>query len=114
MAKQFNMTVGLLLPEPVTTHDIVLEYLINFPPEMPKEFHPHSKMVKEFQLHRVPQPINGIEQLKKMIDTHILVLKPLDPLMLEALTYKDQDGQEKVSSAFTTFCASCVRWGSEC
>ena len=69
---------------------------------------------KEFQLHRVPQPINGIEQLKKMIDTHILVLKPLDPLMLEALTYKDQDGQEKVSSAFTTFCASCVRWDSEC
>ena len=97
MAKEFRMAVGILLPDPITTHDIVLEYLVNFPSEMPKEFHPHSKLVKELLVNKVPQPIHGIEQLKKMVDAHVLILKPLDPLMLESLTYKDQDGNEQVS-----------------
>ena len=104
MAKAFDMAVGILLPEPVTTHDIVLDYVANWPPgsEVPKEFVPHSWTLKQMHLGtKIPQPINGIEQLRKMFEDNVLILKPVDPLMLEALTFKDEDGEAKVK---------CVLW----
>ena len=104
MAKEFDMAVGILLPEPVATHDIVLEYVANWPPgsEEPMEFMPYSRTLKEVHKGtKIPQPINGIEQLRKMFENNVLILKPVDPIMLEALTFKDEDGEAQVK---------CVMW----
>ena len=112
MAKAFGMAVGILLPEPAATHDIVLEYVANWPPgsEVPKEFVPHSRTLKQMQSGtKLPLPINGIEQLRKMFEENVLILKPLDPLMLEALTFKDEDGEAKVKCVLGKILTFCVR-----
>jgi hypothetical protein len=90
-AKKHKLAVGLLLPEPVTTHDIVLEYMIRANiNDMPKEYHPHTQAVKDLLINKVPQPINGIEQFKKMIDRSVVILRPVDPFNVETFTYKDE------------------------
>lgn len=95
MAKDYNLPVGMLLPEPSSTRILVAEYLnCN---DMPPEVLEHSHAVKEKIVRdmKVPQPVNSIEMLKKMCDDHVLILKALDPFHREALMVELADGEKQ-------------------
>lgn len=97
MAQDYNVPVGMLLPEPSSTRVLVAEYLNC--EGMPPEFLDHSHVVKEKigRDMKVPQPVNSIEMLKKMCEEHVLVLKALDPFHRDILMIELADGEKQVS-----------------
>ena len=91
-AKENQVPVGLLLPEPNSSLVLVAQYLELESHDMPEEMVFHSKAVKDLmgKTMKVPQPINGIEILKKMCEDHVLVLEALDPNYEEVLKVEIQ------------------------
>jgi hypothetical protein len=102
IAKDHGMPVGVLLPEPVLTHNLMLEFLLNAEGGMPPELKRHNDMVKELNLMKVPQPINGIEVLKKMSEKNVLVCQAIDPSHEDLFTSEDALGNKQVVSSATT------------
>ena len=97
IAKEHGMPVGLLLSQPTHTHNLVLERFVSDHDGLPHELKRHNDLVKELHLHmKVPQPINGIEVLKKMAADNVIVCQAIDPLHAEQFEHEDDLGKKKV------------------
>lgn len=109
IAKDHGMPVGVLLQEPVSTHNIMLEFLTNAEGGMPPELKRHNDMVKDMNLLKVPQPINGIEVLKKMTENNVLVCQAIDPSHENLFTSEDALGNKKVDPPTTVTTTTAPR-----
>jgi hypothetical protein len=90
--------VGLFLPEPKYRQDIVLDIWNH--KRLPTELLRHNKLIKDLAMLKIPQPINSVELLKQMIPNCVIILKPIDPILVEAMTHNDEDGMPHVGHRF--------------
>ena len=94
MCKEHKVPLGMLLPSPILQHNVVLEYLPSH--DLSKELVRHTQIVKDMLMMKVPQPVNGIEILKKMCGNNVVVLRAVDPTYVDQLTINDKDGNDRL------------------